>query len=487
MFSLFSKKTNSLKKLPLLRFHNTFSGNLEVFTPLSKKEVKMYNCGPTVYGTQHIGNMRAAVFADTLRRTFGVWGYDVKQVINITDFGHLSSDADDGEDKMSLGLKKEGMALTLANMRKLAEKYTQEYFNDIQALGVPLEKIQFPRASDYIPEQISLIQALEEKGYAYLTEQGVYYDVSRFPAYGKLGNINLVGQREGARVQENTHKRGPFDFILWKSDKKLGWKSPWGLGFPGWHIECTAMIFKLLGRQIDIHTGGIEHIPVHHNNEIAQAEAASGKRFVGYWLHNDHITIEGKKIAKSLGNTVYLHNIVDKGMSAYALRYWFLTAHYRTPANFTWDALEGSATALARLTRAYLELPDGGKPDQTFLKTFYTAAADDLDTPGALAKVWDFVKVDGKYKDTSPADKKATLAEVDKLLGLGLIDARPSSRLAVLEESDLPDHVQKFLAEREEARKNKDFAKADELRKEIEQLGFEVKDTSEGAKVSKKD
>lgn len=469
-----------MSTLPPLKLHNTLSGTLEVFVPLSKHEVKMYNCGPTVYGTQHIGNMRAAVFADVLRRTLMAWGYNVKQAINITDFGHLSSDADEGEDKMTTGLKREGMELTLENMRTLATKYMEEYFADIETLGVDRTKITFPRASDYIQEQIALIQTLEQKGYAYQTKSGVYFDTAKFAQYGKLGGINLAGQQEGARVEQNKEKRNPIDFVLWKSDGALGWESPWGLGFPGWHIECTAMIFTLLGKQIDIHTGGIEHIPVHHNNELAQAEAASGKRFAQYWLHNDHITIEGKKISKSLGNTVYLHNIIDKGFSARALRYWFLTAHYRSPANFTWDALDGANTALARLKRAYVELPQGGNPDKQYLQDFYAALANDLDTPKALALVWTLLK----DKEVEPAAKRATILAMDRVFCLGLVDALSPHKLTITQ-GDLPSQAQTLLTQREEARAQKDFAQADALRAQLHELGYEVADTPQGQAVAK--
>ena len=469
--------------LPPLRFHNTLSNELEDFSPING-EVKMYNCGPTVYGTQHIGNMRAAVFADTIRRALVAWDYPVKQVINITDFGHLTSDADEGDDKMTVGLKASGMEPTLENMRTLATKYMYEYFDDIEQLGLPLKKIQFPRASDYVGEQIQLIKTLEEKGYAYQTSSGVYYDVSRFGDYGKLGNINLSGLKEGARVQENSEKKGPLDFILWKSDSKLGWESPWGLGFPGWHIECTAMIFKLLGKQIDIHTGGIEHIPVHHNNEIAQAEAASGKHpFVKYWLHNDHITIEGKKISKSLGNTVYLHNIVDKGLSSRSLRYWFLTAHYRSGANFTWDAVGAADTALARLNRTYLEMTaDKIEPtsDAEFENEFYSAIGDDLDTPRAIASLWDYLKT-----DASSGQKYAALTLADNVLGLGLSQARETAKL-VVKHGDLPEEIQALVTEREIARKEKDFQKADDLRAELEKKGYDIKDTPEGPEITQK-
>ena len=479
MFDFFRKKPAS--PLPPLKLHNTLSGALEAFKPLNHT-ARMYNCGPTPYDRQHIGNLFGPVVFNVLRRALEVWGYPVKQVINITDFGHLSSDADEGDDKMSLGLRREGLAFTMKNMRALAEKYAVIYIHDLTQLGVDVKKITFPRASDYIKEEIALIKALEEKGYAYQTGSGVYFDVSKFPAYGKLGGINLAGQQTGARVEENVEKRGSYDFALWKFDKKLGWKSPWGLGFPGWHIECTAMIFALLGKQIDIHTGGIEHIPVHHNNEIAQAEALTGKQYVRYWLHNEHITIEGKKISKSLGNTVYLHNLLDKGLSPRSLRYWFLTGHYRTPMNFTWDAIEGADTALTRLTRAFLEMPKGGTPDGAFMKDFYTAIADDLDTPRALARVWELMRNDA----LSPAAKRASLLKAEKILGLGFSEPRAVNKLRIMAQAELPAEVQQLVTEREEARKSKDFARSDELRERIAALGFEVTDTSEGSKISSK-
>ncbi len=483
-------RTSKNTSVPPLLFHNTLSGELEEFQPLKAGEVKMYNCGPTVYGTQHIGNMSAAVFADVLRRTLEAWNYRVTQVINITDFGHLSSDADEGDDKMTIGLRAAGMEISLANMRVLAEQYTEEYFADLDALGVDRSKITFPRASDYIPQQISLIEALEQKGYAYRTSDGVYFDVSRFKNYGKLGNIDLAGQRVGARVEAHSEKRGPYDFILWKSDDKLGWESPWGLGFPGWHIECTAMIFTILGKQIDIHTGGVEHIPVHHNNEIAQAEAATGKQFAKFWLHRDHITIEGKKISKSLGNTIYVHNIVDRGINPRSLRYWFLTAHYRTQANFTWDALAAAETALTRLQRMYLELkttPPSIAPNARedaaadFKQAFLTAVGNDLDTPAAIALVWDLVK----DQSVSNTEKLEGLIFADAILGLGLSEVRANKKIVVTPNvplpENVPDEIRSSVLGRIESRKNKNFSKADQYRAEIESKGFTVKDNPDGS------
>lgn len=479
ILNLFRKKLDT--DLPPLLLRNTLSGELEEFEPLGAT-VKMYNCGPTVYDYVHIGNLRSYVFADTIRRALDAWGYKVEQVINITDFGHLVSDADEGEDKMTKGLKREGLAVTMANMRKLAERYTQAFLDDAAAIGLDTKRIKFPRASDYIAEQIALIKSLEQKGYAYRTSDGVYYDTSRFANYGKLGGINLSGQQATGRVEENTEKRAPQDFALWKLDKKLGWESPWGKGFPGWHIECTAMIFSLLGRQIDIHTGGIDHIPVHHNNEIAQAEAITGKQYVRYWMHHEFATIESKRIGKSMGNAIVLSSLVDRGIDPRALRYWYLTAHYRTPMNFTWEAIEGAAAALMRLKRLYLELPSSGLPaDENFTREFYVAIAEDLNTPRALARVWDMVKDDA----VAPAAKKASLALADKVLGLGLGEQGPRAKLPIQAE-DLPEGIRELIDAREAARANKDFEKADEIRQEIESGGFTLKDTPEGPKVTKK-
>jgi cysteinyl-tRNA synthetase len=490
LFSFF-RSSKPAQNLPPLQFHNTLSGKTEVFEPLNGV-VKMYNCGPTPYDEQHIGNLFGQAVFNVLRRSLETWGYKVKQVTNITDFGHLvgGDEGLDGDDKMTQGLKREGLAMTMENMRTLAEKYTAIFLHDIELLGVNPKRITFPRASDYVSEMIVLIKTLEEKSYAYKTSDGMYFDTAKFPNYGKLGGINLSQQREGARVEINTEKKNPVDFALWKFNPDLGWESPWGKGFPGWHTECVAMIFTLLGKQIDIHTGGIEHIPIHHNNEIAQAEAATGKQFVRYWMHNAHITIEGKKISKSLGNTVYLHNIVDRGLNPRALRYWFLTGHYRTPMNFTWDALEGADTALSRLTRFYLELSgksnqktDSSASQSDFLTDFYAAIANDLDTPKAIARMWDLVK----DESVSPTSKKILLLAVDKVLGLGFTDTATASRhIAVVEQSDLPEAVQQLVTEREAARKEKDFASADLLRDKIDALGFEVKDTAEGAKITRK-
>ncbi|HEY4487782.1 MAG TPA: cysteine--tRNA ligase, partial [Candidatus Paceibacterota bacterium] len=346
----FKKLTPGSASVPLNLF-NTLTKQKETFDlPTGVRHVRMYNCGPTVYGEQHIGNLSMFVFTDILRRTLECNGFDVKQVINITDVGHLSSDADLGEDKMTLGLKREKKKLTLENMRLLADKYANIFITDIEKLNIDTSKVQFPRASDFIPAQIAMIKTLEEKSYAYKTADGVYFDTSKFPHYGELGGIDLQGLKEGARVTVVEGKRNPTDFALWKMNRTLGWESPWGKGFPGWHIECSAMVRVTLGEKIDIHTGGVEHIPIHHNNEIAQSECATGKRpFSRFWLHRAHVQIEGGKIAKSKGNAVHLAEVIKKGFHPLSLRYLFLQAHYRSASNFSWEALTAAQNALTNL------------------------------------------------------------------------------------------------------------------------------------------
>lgn len=480
--SLFTKgHTPARADLPPLTFYNTMSGKTEVFTPLGGT-VKMYNCGPTVYDRQHIGNLRPYIFADTLRRTLEGWGHKVEQVVNITDVGHLVSDADLGEDKMEVGAKRRGMSA-----QEVAQEITEWWFADLDAVGVDRSRTRFPRATEYIDEIIALVKTLEQKGYAYRISDGVYFDTAKFSGYGKLGHIAIAGQQAGARVEENPEKKNAHDFALWKLSKasetrQQEWQSPWGVGFPGWHIECTAMIFKLLGKQIDIHTGGVDHIPVHHNNEIAQAEVLTQKQYVRYWMHNEFITIEGKKVSKSLGNTIYLYQITDRGLAARSLRYLFLTAHYRAPMNFTWQAIEAADAALGKLNRMYLELPPSGLPaDETFAKEFYAALADDLDTPLAIAKLWEAVR----NPALTPTIKRACLTIADQALGLGLSEPRKSIRLEVIPLSQLPEPVIALVDEREQARLAKDFAVADDLRTQIEKLGYTVKDSAEGPKVSK--
>lgn len=438
----------------------------------------MYNCGPTVYNYAHIGNLRAYVFVDVLRRVFEYNDYKVKQVMNITDVGHLTSDADDGDDKMVKALKREGKPFTLEAMRDVADFYTKAFKKDLEALNVKLpETLEY--ASDHIPEDVELIEILEEKGYAYRTGDGMYFDTSKFPTYGKLGNINLEGQKAGARVAINSDKRAPADFALWKfSNSDIGWESPWGRGFPGWHIECSAMSHKYLGQPFDIHTGGVDHIPVHHNNEIAQSEAAYHSALAHYWLHNAHLKLSGEKIAKSEGNVIYLKDLVGMGISPLTFRYFLLLASYRTPIDYNESAIKnGSALSLQRILKQLAELPEGGRVIENYAREFLKAINSDLNTAEGLSVV--FKVLDDSF--AAPADKLATILDFDRVLGLDLANGRQR----ILNEVDdaVPDEVQKLLNERDVARADKNWQKSDELRQKILALGFEVRDNDSGSVI----
>lgn len=476
-----------------LYFFNTLSKKKELFALHPQaKTVRMYNCGPTVYDRQHIGNLSAAVFADTIRRVLEYNKVQVKQVINITDFGHLVSDADEGEDKMTKGMKREKLTMSMENMREFGTRYMKLYLDDISALNVAVEKIQFPRASDHVSSMIAMIKTLEEKGYAYKIKDGVYFDTAKFPSYGILGGISDE-QQEGARVAVNEEKHSPHDFVLWKSvgsRSKLGWDSPWGKGFPGWHLECSAMIHSLLGAQIDIHTGGIEHISIHHNNEIAQSEASTGKRpFSRFWLHREHIRMGNAKLAKSTGNTAYLSDVIEREIHPLALRYWFLTAHYRQPSNFSWEAVAAAQKAYVRLHQKYQEVKDiaAEKLSSKMTSKYISKLNDDLDTPGAIATLWDELN----SEQLTDGEIKAFLQIADATLGLGfthtddLLRKLSASPMPVSAEA-APEEIQELFKKREEARKNKDWSSADTLRKEILERGYVIEDTSSGSQLLKK-
>jgi len=493
-----------------IRLYNTLTKQKEVFTPsrkgilaflnplglgrIANKTVTMYNCGPTVYQSLHIGNYRAYIFADILKRTLEYNRYRVRQVINITDVGHLVGDGDEGEDKMQLTAKKQERT-----SKEISEEYTKEFFHGLTALNVEFTPGQspiteFPRATAHIPGQIALIEQLERKGLTYRTSDGVYFDTSKFPNYGKLGNIHLAGLEEGHRVAANTEKRNPTDFALWKFSQTSGdthrdqeWPSPWGVGFPGWHIECSAMAMKLLGKTIDIHTGGIDHIPTHHNNEIAQSEAATHQPFARFWLHGAHLLIDGQKISKSLGNTIYLKDLAEHEVTPLGLRYWFLTASYRTQMNFTWEAVKGAQTAYERLLEqvrqigGLLEGRSAEKSGEKNISTEYTqkfreAINDDLNTPKALATVWEMLK------DTSVSDemKMNTLMKFDKVLGLKLDTSVGVHSLVFAPE------VVALKDARDEARRQRDFQKSDEIRALLKEKGYDIVDTAQGSTLVKR-
>jgi len=455
--------------------YNTKSKKKEVLKPLSVPSVSIYTCGPTVYGPVHIGNLRAYTFADTLHRTLTAAGYKPKHVINITDVGHLTDDADQGEDKVEKAATKENRSV-----ESITHEYTEAFMRDIDALNIVLGRYHFPKASDHIPEQIEIIEALEEKGHTYKTKDGVYFDTSTFPTYGELGGVNLADLKAGARVDMG-EKKNAQDFALWKFSKEnkrlQEWDSPWGVGFPGWHLECSAMAIRHLGEQIDIHTGGEDHIFVHHNNEIAQSEAATGKQFASIWMHNAFLNLGGDKISKSDGNTIYLQDLIKEGFSPLSVRYLFLEANYRTPQSFTIESLQAAERALSRL---HLFTDSLKKEKETFINSFYLnrfkeALYDDLNTPKALALLWELVR----DEDVAKGVKKKTLNRMDRMLGLELFGERLKK--------NIPKEIEILAEKREEYRKNKDFKKADELRDQIKAKGYTIKDVDGGFEFEKHD
>lgn len=481
MFNLFSKKVVP-PETPIY-LYNSASNKKELFEPLKSGHAKVYSCGPTVYDNVHIGNLRAFLMADILKRTLMWNGYRVQSTMNFTDFGHLTDDADAGEDKMMKGLKRDGKPITLEAMREMADKYINTFLKDADEMRF-LPPTNWTRASDYVKQQINLIETLEEKGYTYETSDGLYFDISRFPAYGVLGNIDISKMKDGARVEVNPEKRHPADFALWKKGT-LGWDSRWGKGFPGWHIECSAMAMATLGKQMDIHTGGEDNKYTHHNAEIAQSESVTGKQFSRYWLHSAFMNIDNTKIAKSIGNAITLKQLRDLGFSGDDYRYWLLTAHYRSPINFTTDALKASKQALFRLKRhLYEEYKNAkGSIHLEYLARFTKAINDDLDTPKAVALMWELVKDDS----VSAGDKVTTIKKFDDVLAVGLSDKAEDvvRELGVIDMDEVPEVVQELINQREAARAIRNWEEADRLREAINLKGFTLEDTPDGPKISK--
>lgn len=458
-----------------IKLFNTKTRAMEVFQPLKDGHVGIYSCGPTVYHYQHLGNMRAAVFADTLRRMFISNGYEVKHVINITDVGHIVDDQDTGEDKMEKGAKREGKTVW-----EIAKMYTDAYFADLQMLGIPLEAYIFPRATDNIKEQTALIEALEIAGYTYKINDGIYFDTSKFKDYAKFAHLDLEGLKSGARVEENTEKKNITDFALWKlspknEQRQMEWDSKWGKGFPGWHIECSAMAMKYLGIHFDVHTGGIEHIPVHHTNEIAQSECSTGQPYVNYWMHNNHLLDTTGKMSKSSGEFLTLSTLRDERYDPLAYRYFLLTAHYRKELSFSYEALDAASVAYHRLVDFALHhKTTSGHVLANYMHQAHGAIKNDLATPEVIATIWKLMK----DEEVTEVDRYRTLIAINDMLGLGL-DTVQDQPL------EIPHAVRDLLEERAHARASKEFALSDNLRKEIETHGFVVKDTPQGQELKK--
>ncbi len=457
----------------MLNLFNTLSRKIEKFESLKKDSVGMYTCGPTVYDFSHIGNLRSYIFADILKRALMFTGFEVNHVINVTDVGHLTSDGDDGEDKIEKSAQRESKSAL-----EIAEFYFQAFKNDLKKLNI-IEPNIWCKATEHIVEQIDFIKKLEDKGFVYKISDGMYFDTSKLKDYGKLARLNLAGQEAGARVDINSEKKNQTDFAVWKFSPKnekrqMEWDSPWGVGFPGWHIECSAMSMKYLGELIDIHTGGIDHIPVHHTNEIAQSEALLGKPFVRFWLHGEFLLMNENKMSKSDGGFITLQTLIDRGFEPMVYRFFCLSAHYRSKLNFSWDALENARESWLKFKTKFLDLgQQPGKPDAEFLKKFANEIDNDLSMPQAVALAWEVFK-----SDLVDNDKRATLIEFDKVFGLNLTELKEEVDVA-------PEEIKELLKERDDARANKKWKKADELRDEIEAAGWLVEDETSGSMLKR--
>lgn len=452
-----------------LRLFDTYTRSLREFEPLQPPVVGMYACGPTVYDYAHLGNLRTYIFEDLLRRVLEFNGYSVKHVMNITDVGHLVSDADTGEDKMEKGSRRMGQSAW-----EIAEMYTREFKHDLQRLNIQEPHI-WCRATDHVQEQIEFIKHIEARRYTYRTRDGIYFDTSRLPDYGHLARLDSEGLQAGARVHKGG-KRHPTDFALWKfsppdEKRQMEWKSPWGVGFPGWHIECSAMAVKYLGPFFDIHCGGEDHIMVHHTNEIAQTQAGHGTRLANFWIHGYFLMIDQSKVAKSKGDFLRLQMLIDKCYDPLVWRFFCLGASYRAKLNFNWEALDGAMAGLSRLRAAAYEWGAPGHPDQGYMDRFVERINDDLNLPCALALAWELAK-----SDLPDAAKKATLLEFDRVFGLGLASWQPSTEMA-------PEAVLALIEQREQARARKAWQEADALREQVHAAGYEIDDTPQGPRA----
>jgi cysteinyl-tRNA synthetase len=461
----------------MLKLFNTLTRKKEDFIPIDKEGniIKIYSCGPTVYNYAHIGNMRAYVFMDTLRKVLKYNGYKLEHVMNITDVGHLTSDADEGEDKMEKSAKEKNMSVL-----EIAKVYTDAFLNDIDSLNVERPE-HIVKATDHIKEMEQYVKEILDNGYAYETSKGIYFDTSKLKTYGELSGVDLNNQKAGARIDVDPEKRNPLDFALWikaPEEHIMKWNSQFGVCYPGWHIECSAMSRKYLGEVFDIHTGGVDHIPIHHENEIAQSKGATGKNPANFWMHVEFLLIDNGKMSKSLGNVYKISELQEKGFEPLSYRYLCFTAHYRNKLNFTWDAISSAQTSLNRLREATnLHKGVNEKADiekiREFEQKFKEAINDDMNMPVAISIAWEVakenIKSDEYYK---------LLQKFDQVLSLDLYKVQNRK-----DNIDIPENVLEILNRRKEARDNKDFAMSDKLRDELLVLGYVVKDSKEGQKI----
>ncbi len=464
-----------------LKLYNTFTRKKEEFKPIRKGEVGLYTCGLTVYNYAHIGNLRTYIFEDVLKRVLIYDGYKINHVMNITDIGHLTSDADTGEDKMVKEAKKEGK-----DVWEIAEHYTKAFEKDLKQLNIILPD-QHVKATAHIQQMIDLIKRLEEKGFTYIADGNVYFDISKFPEYGKLARLDVKTLKPGARIEVDLAKKNPFDFVLWftKSkfdDQEMKWDSPWGRGYPGWHIECSAISMCYLGESFDIHCGGIDHIPVHHTNEIAQSEAATGKKSVNYWLHAEFLIMNEEKMSKSKGDFLTLSKLEEMGYSPMVYRYFCLGAHYKQPLTFSDEAIETAKSAYNRLINIIIDIKknrDDSKPNTKYIEKvtleFGEKVNNDLNMPEALAVMWQMLR----SNEIGDKEKYELILRFDRIFGLQLDKAEQILEEEARQKVDV-ELVEQLIKEREDARKSKDWAKSDEIRDKLSGMGVEVRDNAEG-------
>ena len=469
-----------------LKLYNTMGRKMEDFKPINESEVGLYGCGPTVYNFAHIGNLKTYVFEDLLRRTLEYLGYNVKHVMNITDVGHLTDDADEGEDKMEKSAREKGKTVW-----EIAEYFTDAFFKDTEKLNILNPHISC-RATEHIEEMINLIKTLEDKGFTYESGGNIYFSIDNFPDYGKLALLDRQKLSAGARIEIDSNKKNPHDFVLWFTNSKFEnhamlWDSPWGKGYPGWHVECSAMSMKYLGEQFDIHCGGIDHVNIHHTNEIAQTEAATGKKWVNYWLHGEFLVMNKAKMAKSAGNFLTLSTLGEKGYAPLDYRYFCLGGHYRSQLQFSWESLDSAKTArnnLVEKVRSWMQsgekttLDSISSKGKKYFEDFRNSISEDLNMPKALAVVWILLK----DKELSDSEKLALVLDFDRVMGL---DLERSAETKDNEAENVDQKVFDLIKEREEARKVKDFARSDEIRNLLKEMGIEIKDTAVGTNWKK--